>query len=79
MPLTAATAAKAPPYLRSLSRMRYRGCCPNGVGRAQLLRHPARPERDHEAGVHRSEKRVGDGQEATGPDVLGVVMQEGRP
>ncbi len=40
---------------------------------------PPRAERDHEERVHRPEAEIRDGEEIAGPDVRGVVAQEGRP
>lgn len=62
-------------------------------GLAQLLRHPvirrmtrdadmhytAGLERDDEEGVEWAEEEVGDREEVAGPDVAGVVAEEGRP
>lgn len=59
----------------------------------QLLRHPrisrmarhahvhhlARGEFDQEEGIERTEEKVGDGQDVSGPDLPPVVAQEGRP
>ena len=64
-----------------------------GRGLAQLLGHPggggvardadmhraARAKGDHEADVHGPEEQIRDGEEIAGPDVVGVVAQEGRP
>ncbi len=52
-----------------------------GVGRVPRdadVDHPPRAERDHEEGVERAEAQVGDREEVAGPDVRGVVPQEGR-
>ena len=43
------------------------------------VHHAARAEGDHEAGVHGAEQQVGDREKVAGPDLRGVVAQEGGP
>jgi len=89
--LPAAPRANSAPYVPSLSRTKDRGAGRRGL--AQVLgdsgvggmpRHadvddPPRTEVDDEEGAEGPEAHVDDRQEVAGPDVMGVVMQEGSP
>ena len=91
MPLT--TRAKSGPNLLSLSRIRNLGACPKGVASGELSGEPgiggmaghsnmedfSALQVNDEEGKERTKEEVGDRQEVAGPNLMGMVVQEGGP
>src|SRR3712207_4027872 len=92
MPLAAATPAEGSPYLRSLSRIRYRGRWSKGVASRGCWATQAsvgwrvtptwttrREPSSMAKKAWSGPEEVGDRQEVAAPDVGGMVAQEGGP